>query len=124
MTTDTTDTTDGLDALTLAEQVAARLDYDGLRWTTEDGIGLDALARVLNARIDHHPHTARWHTYAYRFPDGSAITVAGDGWDLGYPDCWCWASWPHGTGANGAARCTLLGDPDDVRALLAEEGAA
>ncbi len=30
----------------------------------------------------------------FTFADDSCLTVAGDAWDYGYPDCWCWAGLP------------------------------
>jgi len=29
------------------------------------------------------------------WPDGSAIVIAGDGWDFAYPDCDCWIGAGH-----------------------------
>lgn len=38
----------------------------------------------------------RWDTpYRWMFRDGSTITAAGSGYDLGYPDCFCWAGAGH-----------------------------
>lgn len=37
---------------------------------------------------------------AYRFIDGSVITVAGDGWDLGYEGCYCWRGVGHREGCD------------------------
>jgi hypothetical protein len=31
----------------------------------------------------------------YVFEDGSVITVASSGWDIGFLDCWCWQGEGH-----------------------------
>ena len=71
---------------TQAEQVSALLDDDGLEFEAEDGRSLDDLCKAYGARhtsndiCDDH----------FSFADGSAISVHGGAWDIGYPDCGCW----------------------------------
>ncbi len=83
---------------TMAEQISARYDDDGQCWTDAQGIHLEAALRDAFARAELRPGTTdvtRW-----TLGDGSVITTAGDGWDYGYPDCWCWR------GAGHAEHCT------------------
>jgi hypothetical protein len=76
-------------ALTIAERIAAALGNDGMRWSTPDGTEFEDLVAqhggAYIARDPRRPDVAR-----YTFADGSIITAAGDAWDLGYADCWCW----------------------------------
>ena len=75
--------------MTRAEAISALLHDDGQCWESDDGRGLDELCSE-HTRRDVHGRD----TYRYVFSDGSVITVAGDGWDLGYAGCYCW----HGAG--------------------------
>jgi hypothetical protein len=54
---------------------------------------VDALRTAGGARdVDpSRPDVERW-----TLPDGSVITIAGDAWDHGYQDCWCWRGTGHG----------------------------
>lgn len=39
-----------------------------------------------------------WRTgdvVALRFKDGSCITIMGDAWDIGFPECHCWRDAGH-----------------------------
>jgi hypothetical protein len=78
---------------TMAETISARYGDDGQRWTDADGVGLEPALRAAQARPELRPGTSdvtRW-----TLPDGSVITAAGDGWDYGYPACWCWRGAGH-----------------------------
>ena len=75
---------------TTAQRISDALGNDGQCWTTAGGITFDTL-------VHSHRHLCEWrdgwHTgdvYRLTFLDGSIITVAGDAWDLGFSDCFCW----------------------------------
>lgn len=76
--------------MTQAEKISALFHDDGQRFYTDDGTSLHdvcsgAALRSLTTR----------DTTKYLFRDDSAITVAGGGWDLGYPECGCWQGAGH-----------------------------
>lgn len=71
--------------MTTAEKISARLHDDGLRWRTEDDETLDDLCRAELGVVVAHGHGCT----RYTFGDGSVITAADSGWDLGYPGCFC-----------------------------------
>lgn len=78
---------------TTAHAIATALGMDGQRWITPDGVHLDDLAEAAGGGLDRHPEdgaVARWS-----FPDGSALTLHGPAWDVGFLGCWCWAGAPH-----------------------------
>lgn len=72
---------------TVALQFAARLGEDGQKWVTDDGIEFEELAWLCDARYEQQDDRER-----YQFPDGSAVVVHGDGWDLEGPELFSWAS--------------------------------
>lgn len=81
--------------MTTAEQISALLRDDGQVWEAADGRSFDEL-------IAEHGGTSAWRdgfqtgdVVRHTFPDGSVITVAGDGWDFGYPECFCWQGAGH-----------------------------
>lgn len=80
---------------TIAETISDALNGDGQVWTTADGATIDDLIRQHGG---HHRQSDNIH--AYDFADGSTITIADGGWDIGYPDCYCWRGLGH-------ERCTL-----------------
>jgi hypothetical protein len=80
--------------MSIAQQIADLLDNDGqqLRTRPTDDSESMTFSELVKqhggALIDGQP----WHDQRrYTFDDGSIITVAGSAWDLGYPDCFCWA---------------------------------
>jgi hypothetical protein len=81
-------------AMTTAQQIAEQFGNDGQKWADERGNGLEVVCA-------DHGATAEWQhgdlcgSVRYTFPDGSIITVAGDGWDLGYAGCFCWQGAGH-----------------------------
>lgn len=96
-------------ARTIAERISAALGDDGTNFRTNDGVTLDTLAEHYDGALEMHPRrpdACRW-----TFPDGSVITAAGCAWDIGFPDCWCWAGAQHEfhPAPNGA--CDI--DPSD-----------
>ena len=70
-----------------AERVSTQFDNDGQVFATSDGKDMDAICRPLASDISRDDGHS---TIRYTFPDKSVITVAGDAWDFGYPDCYCW----------------------------------
>jgi hypothetical protein len=77
---------------TTAEQIAARFHDDGQRWKDDQGIDLDTACAEAGGKRDS---TGERMVYRWTFADGSVITAAGGGWDLGYPDCYCWQGAGH-----------------------------
>jgi hypothetical protein len=84
--------------MTIAEQIAEKLGGDGQvfrAYVTDDTYQtLDSLSSDAGARCDWRDGFAT-DVYRYTYPDGSIITVAGDAWDFGYPDCFCWPEAGH-----------------------------
>ena len=84
---------------TIAEHVSALLGDDGSRFDTQDGQRLSALCVARDASVTYgrivqsedgdysvtevasSEHRAD-HPVRYAFPDGSAIVIAGAGWDI------------------------------------------
>jgi hypothetical protein len=78
---------------TIAEKISAALGHDGMRWRTSDGAEFDDLVESFGgASVDVDPE--RPDVAQYTFLDWSVITAAGDAWDFGYADCWCWQGCP------------------------------
>lgn len=73
-----------------AQRFSKLFDDDGQTFMTKDGQSISDVAERMGADREREHEKCR-----YTFPDGSIITVAGDGWDLGYPDCWCWQGAGH-----------------------------
>jgi len=77
----------------IAAQISHLFDDDGQHFTADNGIELSKIcadfAGVQGTTRDSE------HGERYVFPDDSVITIAGAGWDLGYPDCWCWQGTGH-----------------------------
>lgn len=64
--------------VTTAQAVATRFDDDGMNFQDANGIELtDALDELTRRESDRHGENTRWE-----FEDGSAIVIAGDGWDI------------------------------------------
>jgi len=80
-------------AITTAQALAGLLDNDGRRFSpVGNSATLDDLARSVGGRRTFRDG---WRTATYRwdFRDGSAIIVAGDGWDFPLSPaegCFCW----------------------------------
>ena len=76
-----------------AHEVGARYGDDGQRWEDADGVLLgDA---CLEAGAQPRVNEANSSLIRFTFSDGSALTIAGGGWDYGYADCWCWDGTGH-----------------------------
>lgn len=75
--------------MTTAQQIAAQLGDDGTHFETSDGRRLESLAEAAGGVRETCGAMTRW-----AFPDESALTVSGAGWDIGFPNCWCWAGAP------------------------------
>ncbi len=76
--------------MTTAQKIADQFYNDGERWTDAEDNDLDDVCDENCSSPDYGHLRTRWI-----FADGSAITSAGNGWDLGYSDCWCWQSVGH-----------------------------
>jgi len=79
---------------TQAQQISSRYGNDGQCFTDAKGVDLADCCLGFDARRSWRDGFGT-DVVRYEFPDGSAITVAGDGWDLGYTDCYCWRDVGH-----------------------------
>lgn len=73
-----------------AAAIARRYNDDGLSWKDADGVELHDACKGAGATIDEQGGDVR-----YTFADGSVLTAAEGGWDLGYTDCFCWRGAGH-----------------------------
>lgn len=80
------------DTKTIAERISRRFD-DGQRWRDANGTSLEDACTEANGRLDRSDEDDKDR---YTFPDGSVLTLCDGGWDLGYPDCFCWQGGGHG----------------------------
>ena len=93
--------------MTIAQQIAAALDNDGQQWRTrptdytEPVTFNELIERLGGASVSWRDGWQTGDVYSYEFSDGSVITVAGDAWDIGFSDCYCWA----GSVATEGHRC-------------------
>lgn len=78
---------------TQADQIAARYQDDGQVFRDAEGIELTEALRKAGASVDRRDGSG--DVVRYTLPDRSVITVAGDAWDLGYADCYCWQGAGH-----------------------------
>ena len=81
-----------------AEKISEIMGNDGQTWETPDGLTLVEVIESRGGRRDYTNRRRRHSTddtTCYDLPDGSVITVAGGGWDLGYPECTCWRGTGH-----------------------------
>jgi hypothetical protein len=84
-----------------AQEISARYHDDSERWRDAEGVDIaDALVAAGARRDSGRGNQA----FRYTLPDGSAITLAGDGWDIGYVDCFCWRGAGHHADCIGAGR--------------------
>lgn len=77
---------------TTAEKIAAQFGDDGTTWKDKDGQKFSEVCEA--AAIDIDRNQAR-ESVRYTFSDGSVLTATGSGWDIGYPDCYCWEGAGH-----------------------------
>jgi hypothetical protein len=83
--------------MTIAQQIAAALDNDGQQWRTrptdytEPVTFNELIERLGGASVSWRDGWQTGDVRSYEFSDGSVITVAGEAWDIGFPDCFCWA---------------------------------
>lgn len=82
---------------TTADTISARFGDDGQKFTNAAGERLSYVCDEV--AVDVHRNDERDAT-RYQFADGSAIIIAGDGWDLGIAGatCHCWAGAGHAGG--------------------------
>ena len=70
---------------TTAQQIAAKLDNDGMTWRTADGTTLSELVDGENASHENRDGMTR-----REFADGSAIVSGDGGWDIEGAEKWSW----------------------------------
>lgn len=100
-------------AKTIAETIAEQLGDNGMTWQDTSGNTLDRLAAEAGGELHRHP--TRNDVCRWAFPDGSAITEAGEAWDFGFPTCWCWVGAPYEAHPAPAGDCELASrDPWDI----------
>lgn len=100
-------------AKTIAETIAEQLGDNGMTWQDTSGNTLDRLAAEAGGELHRHP--TRNDVCRWTFPDGSAITEAGEAWDFGFPACWCWVGAPYEAHPAPAGDCELASrDPWDI----------
>lgn len=81
----------------VAQQISTALENDGSRFRTrpaDDSEPLtfrDLIERHGGSSIDWRDGWRTGDVQRHTFGDGSIITVAGDAWDFGFPNCFCWA---------------------------------
>ena len=74
--------------LTIAQSISARFDDDGQNWIDFAGVELeDVLDELTRRESDRLGEKARWE-----LADGSAIVIAGDGWDIEGSTPFSWLS--------------------------------
>lgn len=77
--------------MTTAEEISNTFDNDGMRFRIGELLNIWDVCEEHDATESVNDERSLTR---YRFPDGSAIIMAGGGWDLAHPDCncgWCWA---------------------------------
>jgi hypothetical protein len=83
--------------MTIAQQIADALDNDGQQWRTrptddtEPETFHQLVGRHGGSSISWRDGWATGDVRSHTFSDGSVITVCGEAWDIGFPDCFCWA---------------------------------
>ncbi|MFN8858765.1 MAG: hypothetical protein ACK5ZR_00405 [Gemmatimonadaceae bacterium] len=80
--------------MTTAARIAAELG-NGTEWHTPDGFSFDDLVDAEHPHVERRDAEPGDHATRYTFADGSAITVAGAAWDIGFPTCYCWQGVGH-----------------------------
>jgi len=81
--------------MTIAQAIARRFNNDGMNFKDKDGHYLTEVLEDTSIREDWRDGYRTGDVIRYTFMDQSVITVAGDGWDLGYGLCYCWRSCPN-----------------------------
>ena len=75
-----------------AEQISELLGNDGQQWATYEGESFQEVVARYQGKEEWRDGYRTGDVVRVTFPDNSVITVAGDAWDLGYPNCFCWQS--------------------------------
>ncbi len=79
--------------MTIAEKISKAFEDDGQRWRDAQGVHInEACSAALGLRTYD---TTSADVYRWDFRDGSCLTMCGDGWDLGFPRCYCWQEAGH-----------------------------
>lgn len=79
---------------TTAEKISDRF-IDGQVFTNAAGEELDDVCEAEGGRLEYRDGYRTGDVMRYAFNDESAILIAGDAWDLGYPGCYCWQGEGH-----------------------------
>jgi hypothetical protein len=80
--------------MTIAQQIAAALENDGQQWRTRCSAPKsfwDLIEQHGGSSVDWRDGWQIGDVRSHTFSDGSVITVCGEAWDIGFPDCYCWA---------------------------------
>lgn len=92
--------------MTTAQKIAEQFGNDGQQWTDAEGRRFEDVCAEQSDRVLHHQRGIAGAPVRYEFSDGSALVVAGDGWDLGFPgedlECYCW---PEANGGRHTEEC-------------------
>lgn len=93
--------------MSTAQEISALLDDNGQRFERDDGTNIDALCDQRNGTWSYRDGYGT-DTYRIDFGDGSAIVVAGAGWDLAPKGCeqFCWAG--EGCQCKHCVKCNAL----------------
>jgi hypothetical protein len=83
----------------MAEKIAERFN-DGQTFADASGVTLEEALESARAWYEVHPDCPSMRRWT--LPDGSVITSVGSAWDLGYPECWCWAGVGHSADCEAA----------------------
>ena len=78
--------------MTTAEKIAKQFDNDGTVWHDAHGSHLQAVCALYDGKVSIFD---KGSISRHVFDDGSAITISGDAWDLGYRECNCWQGIGH-----------------------------
>jgi hypothetical protein len=83
---------DYTEKLTIASRIANEYG-NGQQWHN-NGQHIEEACRERTLGI-HGGETWQGETVRFHFTDNSAITIAEGGWDIGYPNCFCWEGVGH-----------------------------
>lgn len=84
--------------MTKAEVIAYLFHNDGQRFETTDrvpSLTLDDACHSFGCVMSYENRGMTDQKVRYVFSDESVITAVGDGWDIGYLDCFCWRGGGH-----------------------------
>lgn len=79
--------------MTTAQQISEQFHNDGQCWENDD-THIDAACATAGGTRDWE-YGYGTDSYRWTFRDGSCLTMHGDAWDYGYPECFCWQGAGH-----------------------------